>query len=232
MYEELVAFPVREIKKLQASGILNGGILIDFSTGPAIFHLLPLSEEFSDITVLDTNESSIQELERWKNKHEEAYDWSHLPELFPELKGDSKKWLAKEDVLRSKIKRIMMCDISKENPTAPVVLEKADCLLTMYLLQPISQDKDAYCRNLKNVSSLLKVGGHLLLVGKFNAIFFSVKDKEFHILNYDEAFLRQALTDAGFTIQGFQVLKSKVRRDDVNFGNVHFLNAIKVRDVL
>ncbi|XP_075047516.1 nicotinamide N-methyltransferase-like [Mixophyes fleayi] len=232
LLEEMVVFPMKELQKLQASGTFRGGLLIDFSIGPIIFHLLPICDVFKAITVLETNDFCIKELESWINKEEEAFDWSHLSEVFPEMEGNSEKWMEKEETLRRKMKQIMKCDLSQENPTQPFVLEKADCLLSVYLLQKISKDKDTYRRNLKKLSSMIKVGGHLILLGGFNSQYFSVGDHKLHSLTFEEDFVREAVVDTGFTIEDLQILNSNVCSDIIIYGNIWFLRALKVREVL
>ncbi|XP_063798010.1 nicotinamide N-methyltransferase-like [Pseudophryne corroboree] len=231
IFREIVLFPLRSLQKLQASGNIKGGILIDFSTGPSLSHLFPICEDFHDITLLETNDFCIKELESWINKEEEAFDWCHLAEFHPELEGYSEKWMEKEESLRRNIKHIVKCDLDKENPADPFVLEKADCLITVYILHHISEDKDSYRKNLIKLSSMIKVGGHLIIVGGFNATFFSIGQHKYHALNIDEDYVRKVIADVGFTIEHLQTLESKLCHDDVTYDHLYVLTARKVKEV-
>ncbi|XP_063291719.1 indolethylamine N-methyltransferase-like [Pelobates fuscus] len=229
--EELLLFPLKVLSSELNSGCLRGSTLIDISFGPSIFHLLPLCKYFKDITVLEVNEHCLKGLQKWLNKEEDALDWSHAAKIVAELEGNSEKWVEKEDDLRRCIKGILPCDFTKENPTDPVVLPKADCVFNLYLLGTISKDLDSYRHNLKIISSMLKLGGHLCLIGGFNASHYKVSGHTYHILNYNEEDLRKALKDCGFFIERPVVTESKIRSDVIYYHHEFFAFAVKNREL-
>ncbi|KAM3924708.1 nicotinamide N-methyltransferase-like [Leptodactylus fuscus] len=231
LYNEVTVFPMRTLQKLLSSGKISGTTLIDFSTGPNLSHLLTICDYFTDIILLEPNYFCIVEVEKWQNGEEEAIDYSHLSENFPEMKGDRKMWTEKEETLKRKIKYIMRCDLKKKNPTEPFHLPKADCLMTLYLIGHSSKDKEAYCENLRKLSSLINVGGRLLLVGSFNIQFFTIGGDKFHSLTIDEDFLRTALTDGGFTVEHLETLDSKVTSGIAKYDCLFLACALKIREV-
>ncbi|KAG8584634.1 hypothetical protein GDO81_004699 [Engystomops pustulosus] len=88
LHEEIFLFPMKTLQTLTSSGKIAGKTLIDFSSGPVISHLLPICDYFSDVIILETNDFCMREMEKWRKKEEEAFDWSHLLEHFSELEGD------------------------------------------------------------------------------------------------------------------------------------------------
>ncbi|KAG8542657.1 hypothetical protein GDO81_026317 [Engystomops pustulosus] len=88
LFEELFIFPMSVFQRWQSSGNFKLGSLIDFSSGPLVFHLFAISDYVTSITILETNDFCVKEMERWINKEEEAFDWSHFIEAFPEVEGD------------------------------------------------------------------------------------------------------------------------------------------------
>ncbi|XP_075131901.1 nicotinamide N-methyltransferase-like [Leptodactylus fuscus] len=214
-----------------STGKISGATLIDFSTGPMLSHLLAICDHFTDIILMEPNDISIMEVEKWKNGEEEALDWSHLSEYFPEMKGDRNTWIKKEETLKRKIRKIMRWDLNKKNPTDPFSVPKADCLMTFYLIGQSSKDMEAYCENLRKLSSLINVGGRLLLVGTFNLQVFTIGGDKFHSLTIDEDFLRTALTDGGFTVEHLETLDSKVTSAIAKYDHVYFACALKIRNV-
>ncbi|XP_063797986.1 nicotinamide N-methyltransferase-like [Pseudophryne corroboree] len=124
-----------------------------------------------------------------------------------------------------------MFNLDKKHLTDPFELEKADCLLSLYLLQNICKDKDSFCKILKTCSSYIKVGGYLILIGTFNGEYFIIGDHKFHILNYDEEFLRKAVAEAGFTIDHLQIFEKTAVTDSIKYGNMYCLRALKEREV-
>ncbi|KAM4652106.1 nicotinamide N-methyltransferase-like [Discoglossus pictus] len=212
-------------------GRIKGEKMIDITVGPTVFHLLPFCEFFKEITVLEPNESSIKELKSWLDKDLDAYDWSHASTFMTQLESNREAWHEKEEKLRTLIKRIVKFDFSKENPTDPIVLPKADCLLSAWGLDVSSKDKDSFARNLIKLSSLLKLGGHLIYVGALNLSYYHVGEHKFHGCTYDEAFLKKVLEDTGYSIESFEIIERKVKRVSVDFEHIVVVTALKKREI-
>ncbi|XP_063291701.1 nicotinamide N-methyltransferase-like [Pelobates fuscus] len=230
--DEVVRFPIEQLYKVAAQGQITGECLIDISVGPYIYHLLPIFEYFKDVTILEFSDLCVKELVKWKNKESESYDWTHAFLIMAELQGTSFKGEEIENALRRKISRILKCDFAKENVTDPVVLPKADCVLSMFVLHAVSEDHDEYGRNLKTIACMLKLGGHLLLFGVFNAKFYSVGESKFHILPSDEKSIKKDLREAGFVIDHLEVVESKIRNESIYCEHVWFIKALKVSNVV
>uniref|UniRef100_A0A8C5MQA5 Uncharacterized protein n=1 Tax=Leptobrachium leishanense TaxID=445787 RepID=A0A8C5MQA5_9ANUR len=209
------------------AGRIKGDILIDLSTGPCIFHLLPIFKCFKDITILEFNESCLKDLQKWLNKETDTYDWAHASKIVAELKESSESWEGDEDDLRRRIKRILKYDFTKGNPTDPVILQKADCVIVLGVLAHISKDLDVYCNNLKKLSSLLKLGGRLLIIGGFHASYYTVAKQKYHILNFSEQDLRAALCSSGFAVERLESKDSRIRDDTVYYHHIFMVSAVK-----
>uniref|UniRef100_A0A8C5R804 Phenylethanolamine N-methyltransferase n=1 Tax=Leptobrachium leishanense TaxID=445787 RepID=A0A8C5R804_9ANUR len=228
MKEDIVLFPIKQLMKI--SGRIKGESVIDCSVGCDIFHLLPICEGFQDIAILESADSCIVELEKWTKKEQDAIDLSHASQIVTALEGNSDKWKEKEESLRQRIKNILKCDFERDNPTHPVVLKKADCLLSLYVLHFVSKDLDVFCSNLQKFSSILKLGGRLLLFGGFNATFYTVDGEAFHLLPLDEPFVRKALLETGFVVLNLETIENKVRNELAHYEHIYFIDALKVRE--
>uniref|UniRef100_A0A8C5PEJ2 Nicotinamide N-methyltransferase n=1 Tax=Leptobrachium leishanense TaxID=445787 RepID=A0A8C5PEJ2_9ANUR len=228
IFEELFIFPVKQLIKI--AGKIKGESMIDFSNGINIFHMFPICEGFKDITILECSDSCIVELEKWIKKEQDVTDWSYAAQIVAALEGNSDKWEEKEESLRGKIKHVLKCDFDRDNPTHPVVLKKADCLLSVSVLNLISKDRDALCCNIRKMSSMLNVGGRLLVFGGLNSAFYTVGHDVFHLLSCDEPFMRKSLQEEGFTILNFETIESKVRNKVVHCEHMYFIDAVKVRE--
>ncbi|KAM8927190.1 nicotinamide N-methyltransferase-like [Pelodytes ibericus] len=228
MYKEVFLFPMHQLIKYLDSAHISGDTLIDCSVGPTIFHMLPICEHFKDIIILETSDACITEMEKWMNKEADAFDWSHASKVTKELKRPSHDLEEIEEDLRRRIKRILQYDFTKTNPA--VVLQGADCVLSLFVLNAVSKDHDAYCQNLRQLSCMLKLGGHLLLFGAFHANHYMVGEHKFHKLNYDEVFIRKALGDTGFSIEHFETTKREEPNEFSNYEQVWFISAVKRRE--
>ncbi|XP_063292099.1 nicotinamide N-methyltransferase-like [Pelobates fuscus] len=229
LQEETLMFPMKQMHKALLSGLIGGDTLIDVTLGPIIHHLLPICTFFKNIIILEFNEECVQEMEKWLNTETEAFDWSHASQFITELGGNRVHWLEQEHMLKKTIKRIVKCDLAKENITDPVILPKTDCLLIAGGLDVVSKDHESYRQNLGKLSSLLKPGGHLILFGALNATFYQVGEHRCHVLTADEPFLRQALTDEGYTIECFEALERKAESSLLDAQHFVFILATKAK---
>ncbi|KAM8939576.1 nicotinamide N-methyltransferase-like [Pelodytes ibericus] len=225
--EEAVIDSMKYIHKEAISGHVKGDLLIDISFGPGISHLFSIFDQFKEITILEFNDRSVKYLERWINKHEDATDWTHVSEILMELHGKCDVWQEKEEALRRKIKLVLKCDFDKENLMDRITLPKADCIITTWILDCVSKDHAAYCRNLRKISSLLKPGGHLILFGDINVTYYMIGQEKFHILTYDEEFLRSSLKDARFKIERYEAIDRKTNSGIIDHDKVVRITAVK-----
>ncbi|MEE6484735.1 hypothetical protein FKM82_014002 [Ascaphus truei] len=231
MFEETVVYPIKQLFKCFSSGRVRGETLLDVTSGPLAFHLLTACDYFKEINVIEFTDANIREFEMWKNKEPGAADWSHTAKIVCDLEGKSEEWPGKEDKARRAVKRIVKCDLTKDNPLEPVVLPQMDCLLCMYVLLVVSKDHQAYRSNLKKLASMLKIGGHMLLVGTYNQSFYMIGEHKFFCLSCDEEFVREAVCDAGFIIENLETLSNKSTRDLTDIKHVFFIIARKEREV-
>ncbi|XP_040182853.1 indolethylamine N-methyltransferase-like [Rana temporaria] len=225
--EELLKLPMEELHYFFKFANIKGGTLIDISLGPIIFHLYSACEYFKEIILLRFNDHCIIELKKWLHDLTGAFDWTHTLSFVTEKEGISELPEEKDLRLKAAIKHVLKCYDDKENITDPLVLPPADCVLVKTALDVISKDKDDYIRNLQKFTKLLKPGGQLLLFGALNATYYMVGKDKFHLLNYDENFIRKAIEQEGFVINHFQVRPRKTESDYSDFKAVIFVSAHK-----
>ncbi|XP_068130589.1 indolethylamine N-methyltransferase-like [Hyperolius riggenbachi] len=225
--EELLKFPMEKCHQACVSGDIKGDLLIDISIGPVVHHLYPMCGLFKDILLFRFMERCIIELRKWRNAHDEAFDWTHISPTMTELLGDSKQWELKDALLKSKIKQVVKCHTEKENLTDPLQLPQADCMTTAWILDTISTDKDTYMSNLRKIVKFVKPGGHLLLVGALEGTYYMVGNQRMHLFKYNENFVKNALAKEGFTVTQCEVLPSKVGTDLTDYKGKVFVAARK-----
>ncbi|MEE6484741.1 hypothetical protein FKM82_014008 [Ascaphus truei] len=198
-------FRLQKCLKTFSSGGIGGHTLIDIGTGPSIYQLFSACESFKQIIATDFTERNRQELERWLKKEPGAFDWSVAVKAVCELEGNREKPIEKEEKLRRTIKQVLRCDVTKSNPLDPVVLPAADCLITALCLETACRDLGVYQRAIKNITTLLKPGGHLVIIGVLGNTFYKVGQQTFSCLPLDEQSVRNAVVDAGYSIKEIEV---------------------------
>ncbi|XP_030077012.1 nicotinamide N-methyltransferase [Microcaecilia unicolor] len=193
-------FMLENMFKIFTSGEVQGDILINIGFAPTIYQLLSACESFTEIIITDFMDQNLQEIESWLKEEPGAFDWSAVVKHACELEGDREKWSEKEAKVRGTVKRVLKCDVTQSNPLEPLVLPPADCLLTFLSLEAACKDRDTFCCALKNISSLLKPGGDLVMGGLLDATNYMVGERKFYSLLLDEEFLKKAIPEAGYEL--------------------------------
>ncbi|KAJ1197297.1 hypothetical protein NDU88_001159 [Pleurodeles waltl] len=231
--DEYLSFVLKQLFKIFSAGIVRGDTLIDIGTGPTIYQLLSACEVFKEIIVTDYCEDNRQEFGKWLTNEPGHFDWSPIVRFVCELEGKRDKSTEKEEKLRQKVKQVLKCDVTKGYPLEPLVLPTADCLLSALCLEGACKDQETFRDALKNISSLLKIGGHLVMMGVLEETFYMVGHYKFSCLFLDVEFVRNAVIDAGYTITDFQ---TSPRPENANhslsdYKGYFFVVAHKVKDV-
>ncbi|XP_078529709.1 indolethylamine N-methyltransferase-like isoform X1 [Lissotriton helveticus] len=163
--EDTVAKGLKALEEAFTTYAVKGDLLIGINNNPTVHQYISASKYFKEIIATNYSKRCLQQLVKWLKNDPGAYDYSHIFKYACKLEDDSDNWMEIQDRLRRKIKHTAEHDVCKSDPLAPHVFPQADCLITEYCLETIFFNKDAYCTGLKNMSSLLRVGGHLLMTG-------------------------------------------------------------------
>ncbi|XP_075134117.1 nicotinamide N-methyltransferase-like [Leptodactylus fuscus] len=207
MIDRYLYFVLKELVDTFKSGKVKGDTLIDIGTGPTIYQLLSACEVFQNIIVSDLTDRNREEFNLWLNNHPGAFDWCAVVKHVCHLERNRISCREKEERLRKSIKQVLKCNILKANPFDPVTLPQADCVLSCLCLEAACRDYDTLITAVKNITTLLKPGGYLVLAGVMGNPFFIVGEVRFSSLNVDEVLLTEAITGAGYVIENFHRYK-------------------------
>ncbi|XP_070808451.1 nicotinamide N-methyltransferase-like [Pituophis catenifer annectens] len=180
---------------------IKGDTLIDIGTGPTIHQFLSACESFREIIASDYIVQNWEEVQQWLKKEPGAFDWTPIVKYVCELEGDREKWPEKEEKVRRAIKRYLKCDVTQPNPFAPLVLPPADCLLSSLCFDAACKDIPMYRLAFRNISSLLKPGGHLLFNSSLEGHYYTVGQQRFSVLYLEKEVIEEAVRQAGFVIK-------------------------------
>ncbi|XP_061448295.1 nicotinamide N-methyltransferase-like [Rhineura floridana] len=230
--DEVLEFVLGCFCKTFTSGRLKGETLIDIGSGPTIYQLLSACESFESIIASDYVDQNCQEIEKWLKNEPGAFDWTPVVKYVCKLEGKRDKWAEKEAKLRRTIKGVLKCDVHQSNPMGPSSLPQADCLLSAECLESACKDLSSFRAALKNISSLLKLGGHLVLSGVLGCTFYMVGPRTFSSLFLTEEFLREALGQGGFAITEFEMRPriDKTMMETSDFSAGYFIVACKEKE--
>ncbi|KAM9298999.1 nicotinamide N-methyltransferase-like [Gastrophryne carolinensis] len=230
MFKEVVTFPTEELKKCSEAGLY----IKNFSSGPVMFHLILLSRGFRHVIILEYNDSCITEVNKWLDDNgdegDDCFDWSHFSESFKDLGEEGDLWKDKENALREKVTQVWKFDPKKENPVEPHKLPKADCIVSMYLIQQVSKTKEEFIQNLGKLATYLKDGGCLLLIGAFNKKYLKIGDQTIHCLTYDDSFLKTALEKNGLILEKLKKTKGPRKNQYTEYDSIYLAKIRKRKE--
>nr|XP_033774505.1 nicotinamide N-methyltransferase-like [Geotrypetes seraphini] len=207
MINDILRFPLTHLVKAFRAGDVKGDICLELGSGPCIHFLLSACDFFKELIASDCADRCLREIEMWLKKEQGAYDWSPAVRMISELEGDRGTCDEMEEKLRRKLKQLLKCDVTKKNPLDPLVLPQVDCVLITFSLQVAAKDETAYISALKNINTLLKPGGHLVVVESLGESCYTVGQKALFVLKLNEEFLRKAIGEGGFVLEKLERLQ-------------------------
>ncbi|XP_002942952.2 nicotinamide N-methyltransferase [Xenopus tropicalis] len=213
---------------------VKGETLIDVGHGPTIYQDLSACESFREIIGAEYTDRNREYYEKTLRNEPGIFDWTSVIQAVCDLEGKGTTVEEKREKLKNTVKKTIKCDVTKSNPVAPLVLPKADCVMANFCLDAACKDLDSYCNALNNISSLLKVGGHLIIVEVLNSTFYWVGGKRFSSVAHNDDFIRGAITNTGYAIIDLEVFPRKYDEEQYNIcghDSTIFVLARKLRDI-
>ncbi|NXS14205.1 NNMT methyltransferase, partial [Neodrepanis coruscans] len=211
---------LRSLHKMFSLDEVRGDTLIDVGCGPTIYQLLSACEHFQEITALDYTDQNRRELEKWLKNEAGAFDWVPVVKYVCELEGDREKWAEKQEKLRKKVKQVLKCDVTKANPTGPMSLPPADCIVSTLCLEGACKDLPTFRSALRNIGTLVKPGGHLVMVTVLRETYYAFNNQVFSCLSLEKHEVKEAVEAAGFEVKFSEEQPTTVHDDCTNCSGV------------
>ncbi|XP_041362457.1 phenylethanolamine N-methyltransferase-like [Gigantopelta aegis] len=182
---------------------LTGHRLLDFGCGPSLSGMITTPERFSDIVMADLAPSNLDIIRRWMDGEKINFNWDHIFRFTAELAGakDVSEWTERKiGHLKTFVKKLVTCDVTKELPLGPDYVEAFDVVFTSFCLATAAKSIAEYKQFLKHVASLLPSGGHLVMRDTLNLTAYTVHNKKFHFLKLSMVDVKDALCNAQFEV--------------------------------
>lgn len=194
----LLRFYVEAYKDVKISSVL-----LEFGGGPTIYQLIAASKYIREIHFSDYLQSNIAEVEDWKNQKQNAYNWSSYFRTTLELEGETgvtiEKVQERESLLRKKMTKFLHCDAFKENPLGSQDYEGYYDILSMnFVADSITDNLEDWRKVVKNICSLMKKDGILMMAALKGAHYWHVGNRKFPAVFLTEQDVRQFVVELGF----------------------------------
>lgn len=174
--------------------------MIEVGCGPTIHHLTPFISHVDSIYIADYVESNLEEIRRWVNNSQDAHDWTAY--LSGALRYKMGRLPSKAKIentinsLKSKITSLLKCDVRSKKPLG--IKKTFNLVTSFYTLECVAHTQEEFVQFVKNLASLVKPNGWLILVDLHNANHYMVGDESFPTVRVTENIIRKSLTNGGF----------------------------------
>ncbi|XP_041363388.1 nicotinamide N-methyltransferase-like [Gigantopelta aegis] len=182
---------------------LTGHRLLDLGCGPALCGVITTPERFTGIVMADIAPSNLDNIRRWMDGEKINFNWDQILRFTAELAGakDVLEWTERKiSHLKTSVKKLVTCDVTEKLPLGPDYAEALDVIFTSFCIGCAAKSIAEYIQLLKNISSLIKPGGHLLIRGELNASAYTVDNKMFHHLSLSTSDVKDSLCSAKFEV--------------------------------
>ncbi|XP_069804893.1 nicotinamide N-methyltransferase-like [Dendropsophus ebraccatus] len=197
-------FLLKFLSNIFASGRVKGQSFIEFGVGPTIHYILSACETIEKIYLTDYFQGNLDEIKKWLNYEEDAFDWSPYLRYVCDLESNGSTPKSKEKKIRNKVS-LIKGDVTLSNPLHPNSLPLTDCVLLTGCLICTCKNFTDFKIVLKNIVSMIKPGGHLIIIDYIGASYYHVGDVTFPLLTLDENIVREAVAESGCKLEEFQL---------------------------
>ncbi|XP_062860052.1 phenylethanolamine N-methyltransferase [Trichomycterus rosablanca] len=233
--DSIVPWKLKCLHKAFSEDGIKGEILVDVGSGPTLYQVMSGCEHFKRVVLSDFLEVNRIELKKWlkDGEGEGGFDWSPYLKHVCELEGrSSSAWKEKAEKLRSVVSDVLPVNVHHPSPFPSGSLPACgvDCLVSSFCLESVSPDLQSFTRALRNLTGVLRSGGHLLLIGALGESYYmAAADVRIPVVPLDEAQVCSSLRESGFDLLQLSVYRltpdMKVGVDDVT--GVFFARACK-----
>lgn len=209
------------------TGIGHKNTLLEIGGGPTIYQLISASSKVTKIIFSEFLKANREEIKKWMEKDSEAFNWDRYFEFV--LKLENKK-INKENLekiknrLRNKIKEIIRCDVYQKNPLEPKKYKNFDIISVNFVPESITDNEKEFILIMKNISSLLRTKGILVMTLLKGAKFYKVGKLKFPGFSVDERYIKKILSKLGYQNISIQSVDAEHNQ---GYEGLIFLTAIK-----
>ena len=151
---------LKGLHKFYSNGV-SGLKIFEIGCGPVIVHQISAAPYASEIVLSDIVDSNLEAVQLWLDKNPNAHDWTqYFRYVLQTLEGKGEEEVAKrESQLRSVIKAVIPCDITKDPLLPPSYEGPYDVVLDSLALLLVGNTDADLVAALTRISKLIKPGG-------------------------------------------------------------------------
>ncbi|XP_021367188.1 nicotinamide N-methyltransferase-like isoform X2 [Mizuhopecten yessoensis] len=204
MEGEDLPFAMRQLHHFFSSHNIGGTRLLDVGTGPTVHSIISAAPHVENIDLSDYAEKNRKYLQAWWKNGQD-----YTPEFIKfvvDLEKSGQTPDERQSEMRSKVKNIFPIDVTKQSLLGTPPSQTYDIIIASLCFEAASRNLTDYENCVKNVSSVLRNGGHLIVCGELDATFYKVGDFRFPSVTISKEQAKKIYNEQGFDIVEFNDL--------------------------
>lgn len=203
--------------------------VLEFGGGPTVISLIVAAGKASSIDFCDYVGSNRAVVQRWLAGDEHDFDWT--PYFVRALQYEGIETPTDEQVqeraarVRSAVYSVQTCDIYQSPPVN--VSGQYDVIISNYCLDAVTDSKVQWHQNIRNLCTLLRPGGTLILSSLREATYSDFGETRFPNVFLQEGDVYEALAVVGFPADGIRVVSADADHAAREYTGVIFASAIQ-----
>lgn len=177
-----------------------GGTMLEFGGGPTVYSLITAASQVDEIHFCDYLESNLEEVRKYLRGSPRSFDWRPFVETALMLEFGRKcsvqELLQREAEIRRRVTRVMHCDASLASPL-PGMRNVYDIVVSNFCAESATDDLPQWRKFVRNIASLLRPGGKLIMSALKGARYYTVGRRKFPAVDINEHDLAQVLLEVG-----------------------------------
>ena len=180
----------------------SNAVLLELGGGPCIYDFISAAPYVAEIYHSDYLKSCCDEVLLWKNRDQNAYDWStYFKYIVNTLEGNSNPHalVEREAKLRSVLKSSFACNV-QQSPVVPEFMKAPNIICTNFCLETSLPSKDSYNATLEKIFEMLEPNGFFVMLLSLECSWYIVNGTKFPCLHLNTTDVQDALKKVGFVV--------------------------------
>jgi hypothetical protein len=177
-------------------------VALEFGSGPTVLHLFPLAVKAKEIHVAEYLPANREEVQRWVDNQPGTHDWRQFTTAFLEMEGNSdptdEQAQEREKEVRRRITRVLPADAGVTDPLGPDMRGYYPLVTSLCCADSATSEKETWRLYMRNIASLVKPGGMLILSACGEHGHYCVGERCFPGANISGQDMLACLIDLGF----------------------------------
>jgi SAM-dependent methyltransferase len=158
-------------------------VALDYGCGPTVHHAVALVPKAKEIHLAEYLPGNLAEIQKWLDLSQDAHNWETFTRHILQLEGvanpSDTDVEQREQESRRRITKLSISDAGDDDPLGTDMRGFYPLVTTHYCAEGATNEKKTWARYMRNIASLVKPGGTLILSACGAADYYMVGERLF-----------------------------------------------------